>query len=453
MSTGAFGETRENAQSSVYRCTQCRGELQYDAALQGLRCLHCRHTKKIESRDGEIKKYDLQRGLQSLQSRGYGVPLRTSKCGECGALVHFGDTYTATRCAFCGSPQVLEQEAARQVVQPESLIPFRIDRQAAARAVAAWLRGMWFRPSDLMSKTRLGYLTGIYIPYWAFDARVKSDWTADAGYHYTEKETYYETNSQGESERKEREVQHTRWESASGSRTDQYEDLLVCASAGLPSELLCGMEKFETKLLRPYDPQYLVGWLAEEYSVDLKAGWKLADLRIDQGQRLRCGRDVPGDTHRHLSVKSTISNETFRHVLLPIWVSSYRYRGKIYRFLVNGQTGALAGQPPPYSVAKLALLGLCILVLLGLMLAWPFLLSPLRSVRHTSHPCVDLHFAAGQDRCTLQVAKSAHEQRLIKDKRLFPVAAGERRQDVPAAPLPMHSSSTDRDSTGRKSSG
>jgi hypothetical protein len=112
---------------------------------------------------------------------------------------------------------------------------------------------------------------------------------------------------------------------------------------------------FQTKALRPYDPQYLVGWNAEEYAVDLDDAWKLAASQIRMSQEMRCGGDVPGDTHRDLKVDTRIDGERYKHVLLPIWVSAYRYRGKVYRFLVNGQTGELVGQAPPYSVVKVAL--------------------------------------------------------------------------------------------------
>ena len=365
---------QDNATSSVHRCKHCRGETRFDAKLQRMLCLHCGQTATAGGRGDKIKLYDVDKGLAGAETLGYGLSSRTAKCGECGALVHFGAKRIANRCAFCGSPQVLELKTSRQVIKPESLIPFRIDEAGATQALAGWLHSLRFRPSDLLREARVGRLTGVYVPYWSFAAKAHSDWTAEAGYHYYETETYTETNAQGETETKTREVQRTRWEPASGSREDKEEDLLVCASAGAREQLLPLAESFETKLLVPYAPEYLVGWVAEEYSVELATAWLQAKDSIESSQHVRCSRDVPGHEQRRLSVTTVIKAPQFRHVLLPIWVSAYRYRGKIYRFLINGQTGRLSAEAPPYSVLKLSLLAAAVFIVIMALsvLVWSF---------------------------------------------------------------------------------
>ena len=40
--------------------------------------------------------------------------------------------------------------------------------------------------------------------------------------------------------------------------------------------------------------------------------------------------------------------------LLPVWMAAYRYNGKAYRFIVNGQTGKVQGERP-WSVWKITL--------------------------------------------------------------------------------------------------
>ena len=47
-----------------------------------------------------------------------------------------------------------------------------------------------------------------------------------------------------------------------------------------------------------------------------------------------------------------LSEETFKHILLPVYVSSYRYNGKEYNFFVNGETGTISGSRP-YSFWKI----------------------------------------------------------------------------------------------------
>ena len=45
-------------------------------------------------------------------------------------------------------------------------------------------------------------------------------------------------------------------------------------------------------------------------------------------------------------------------------MAAYKYRGKTYRFVVNGQTGAVKGERP-YSVIKIALAVLALAVIAG----------------------------------------------------------------------------------------
>ena len=345
-----------DSEAQEFRCPQCSGKATFDAATATVKCQYCGHTMAVEASAGaqNIVEYDLEHGLAQAAQRGYGATVRSTQCQECGATVSFSENVTSTECEFCGSSQVLEQEANRNVIRPESLVPFLVEKQAAAEKFSSWLKGLWFRPYDLKHKARVADMAGVYVPYWTFDANVASDWQAQAGYYYYETETYTETDSSGNTETKTRQVRRTRWESAWGNRADFFDDVLVCASKGLPVDLAEKLKTFDTKQLRPYEPGYLAGWRAEEYAVDLNAAWHQAVTRMEQAQERRCAGDVPGDTHRFLRVTNRFADETFKHVLLPIWISSYRYNDKVFRFLVNGQTGEVTGKAP-LSVFKIVM--------------------------------------------------------------------------------------------------
>jgi hypothetical protein len=57
-------------------------------------------------------------------------------------------------------------------------------------------------------------------------------------------------------------------------------------------------------------------------------------------------------------------------VLLPVWMSAYRFRNKTYRFLVNGQTGEVAGESPlSWQRVTFLLVGIVILVVIALLLS------------------------------------------------------------------------------------
>jgi DNA-directed RNA polymerase subunit RPC12/RpoP len=336
----------------------------FDAQAGALACPYCGARKAVETQ-GEVVEHDLLAGLAETAERGLGLATRTLRCGECGAEVMLEPTATATRCTFCGSPSVVIADAAEEPIRPESLVPFRVDREAAVAAYRGWLSRLWFRPSDLKRQAALQEIAGVYVPFWTYDCTVDSRWTAEAGFFYYTTETYTEIED-GREVTRTREVQHVRWEPAAGSRHDEYDDVLVCASRGLPTALVERLHTFDTSALAPYAPGYLAGFAAERYALDLREGFGKAQTKVETEQERRCAGDVPGDTLRGLSVDNTLSHLTFKHVLLPLWIAVYRYREAIHRFVVNGQTGEVQGTAP-WSVAKIAI---AVLVVLAALVAF-----------------------------------------------------------------------------------
>jgi hypothetical protein len=309
-----------------------------------------------------IVEYELDNGLAKDAERGYGLETRTISCQRCGAIVSLDIQLTASLCSFCHSSQVLELKDHRQVIRPESVLPFSISEEAIHDLFARWVRSLWFRPNALKRLARVSQVQGVYIPYWVFDAKVHSDWRAMAGYYYYVTESYLDRDANGRTVTKTRQVQHTRWVPASGSRLDVYDELLVCASKGLSQELASQLKTFDTSMLKPYEPAYFMGWRAEEYQITLNEGWQKAVELIEAEQTRRCSADVPGDTQTALQVANEITDERFKHVLLPIWISAYRFREKTYQFLVNGQTGEVQGKAP-WSYWKIAFMVLFVLVI------------------------------------------------------------------------------------------
>lgn len=346
-------QSPEAASGQEFPCNNCGAKLAYDAGAQAMKCPYC-GTQQAIPRKGPAgppggREIPIEEGLR-LAARGFGTPVTQVSCNDCGATVNVTPGERTAKCAFCGSHQVLAQDAPGTAIRPESLVPFKVDKAGANKRFEEWLGGLWFRPSDLKKMAKLQEMGGVYIPFWTFDAWVRSDWTADAGYHYYE--TEYTTDQEGNQVT--RQVQRTNWVPASGWRQDFHDDTLVCASRGLPPELVSNFESFDTKQLTPYSPEFLAGWRAESYAVDLMPAWGTAQQKMTEVQRALCGRDVPGDTHRGLTVHNQFSHVTFKHVLLPIWIAAYRYGGKPYQFLVNGQTGEVVGKAP-WSTAKIAL--------------------------------------------------------------------------------------------------
>ena len=353
------------ADAKRFQCDTCGAEFAFNATSGQLLCAHCGSKKPVPDSGGRVVERDLHGDLHGdLASlpRGLGTDVKVHRCQDCGANVSFPAGTTATRCTFCGSSKILDQSENTNAIRPESLVPFAIDKKAANKVFSKWLGKLWFRPGDLKKLAAVQEVNGVYVPFWTYDAEVDSSWTAERGTYFYVEEMVTEIEN-GLSVTKSKRVQQTQWEQAWGKRHDTYDDELVCASKGLPDHLSDKLATFKTAELRPYAPGYLAGWRAEEYAIDLRAAWETAKDRIESQQKDRCAKDVGGDTQRGLSVDHRFSEETYKHVLLPVWIAAYRYHNRVFRFLVNGQTGEVVGTAP-FSATKITLFVFAMILLL-----------------------------------------------------------------------------------------
>lgn len=353
-----------NGPSRARVCEHClSAQLAWDAKEGRLRCQGCGSLQeKSDSDAGIIVEHDLNDALKRRRVRGpIGQGTRLLRCETCRAEIEIPDEISATHCEFCRSPLVIPLHDTEDHNHPESLIPFAIDRASAERAFSKWLQSLWLRPRSLRTGASLRQLHGVYIPYWAFGCEVTTRWSADSGY------THYEVVSRQtpRGEEKSR-VAHTRWQPSSGSRHDRYTDHLVCASRGLASELHGDIHRFDTRGLLPYSNEYVLGFSAERYAVELREAWQQARSEIGSEQSSRCLQDIPGDTQRDVRTTHQFQAVQFKYVLLPMWIAAYEYQGKVHRFLVNGQTGEVEGTAPR-SAMKIALLVLTVVMLIALV--------------------------------------------------------------------------------------
>lgn len=349
----------------TYPCSGCGASMVFDAASQGLSCRQCGGQTPVALPRVAIEELDLEAALAAGEGKPAEPGSRCLRCTRCAAELEASGGLEARPCPFCGSALVLEDAPGDRVLAPEGVLPFRIEREKAQEAFRTWVRKRWFAPSGLRKLTRADLLRGVYVPFWTFDARADSPWNALSG-------TYYYTTEMrrgpGGRIRMQR-VRHVRWWPSSGRHAGAYDDVRVCASKGLKGSL-SGIEFFSLDAAVPYEPRCLAGWEVEACSVGLRESWSEASARIYAAEERACAAEVPGDTHMGLQVRTRLSDLGFKPVLLPVWVGAYRYGGKDFRFLVNGQTGAHEGEAPvsPWKAA-LAVLGLLALVVGGIWLS------------------------------------------------------------------------------------
>ena len=352
-----------------FPCQQCGADYRYDPAKGQLVCDHCGDVQEIAEHgpwSNSIRELDFRAAIDDLLPLQEMEDLRVTQCPNCGAEVEFDPDTHATECPFCATPVVTDTGTHRQI-KPRGVLPFILDERAAHDAMTGWLGRLWFAPNGLKEYARKGRkMQGIYVPYWTFDAQTQSAYRGQRGTVYYERRTVMR-----DGKRQTVQVAKVRWRSVSGRVARFFDDVLVLASRSLPKKFTDALEPWDLTRLEPYQPEFLAGFRAEGYQVDLDEGFREARAIMDRQIERDVKFDIGGDRQRIEGVDTQVAAVTFKHILLPVWLAAYKYRGETYRFVVNGTTGRVQGERPwsTWKIALAVVLGLIVAVIAGFILA------------------------------------------------------------------------------------
>ncbi|MWD27612.1 primosomal protein N' (replication factor Y) - superfamily II helicase [Aquicoccus sp. SCR17] len=352
------GPDADEAQSAAppprdhrFPCERCGADYRFDPQAGALVCDHCGHSRAIErgTLTPAIREQDLRQALARDPGAEEMEETRVLACPNCGAQVEFSADIHAAECPFCATPVVTDTGAHRHI-KPRGVLPFQVTEPEAHRAMDEWLGRLWFAPGGLRQFARKGRrMQGIYTPYWTFDAQTASDYSGERG------TIYYVTRTViRDGKRETRQVPRIRWHRVSGRVARFFDDVLVLASRSLPKTYTDNLLPWDLTRLEPYAPEYLAGYRAEAYQLELEEGFAEARVIMDRQIERDVKFDIGGDRQRIHRIDTALSEVTFKHVLLPVWLAAYKYRGETYRFVVNGQTGRVQGERP-WSAWKIAL--------------------------------------------------------------------------------------------------
>ena len=269
------------------------------------------------------------------------------RCQQCGAEVATDPGQLSYTCPFCDSNYVAEYSpdmTGRQL--PEFVIGFAITPDQAQQKFKQWLRdNSWYRPGDLAVAAVTDKMKGIYLPFWSFSMLAESSWRAQIGEYWYRTETYT-TMVNGKMVTRTRQVRETEWWPLAGNHHRYYSGFLVSGSKGLPQSYAERIKPFNLPALKRYEPYFLAGWFSEQYSIARDQALQLCQQEFYRREQGNVAGHLPGDTHSGLEVRTNFSDVNSDLCLLPVYVLSYKYQDKLYRFLVNGQTGKMAGDKP-----------------------------------------------------------------------------------------------------------
>lgn len=343
-----------------HACAACGAQAEWNPSKQLLVCPFCGTSAPftIDKESGALVENDLAKALRDLpdEARGWLAEKRTVQCQSCKAVSVFDPERVGQNCQFCGSPSLVDYKEIKAPIRPQGLLPFKVAESQVREQIRKWYASKWLAPGKLKSRALVDQVRGVYIPYWTFDAKAVCPWEAEAGHYYYTTETY--RDNQGRTQT--RQVRHVRWEPASGLVEHFFDDEPVPGTHGVSNLLLRQVEPFATPELVAYDTAFLSGFIVEHYQVVLLEAAQASQDAMTEKLRQMCAAQIPGDTYRNLQIHPTFSAQTFKHILVPVWLLSYLYGTRLFQVVVNGYSGRMAGQYPksPWKIAFLVLLAI-----------------------------------------------------------------------------------------------
>ncbi|MEM7677064.1 MAG: hypothetical protein AAF449_13765, partial [Myxococcota bacterium] len=335
----------------------------FSPGAQRLKCPYCDRENHIPQSIDDVRELDFESALANHDDLAK-IERISLRCGGCGAQVVLSEGLTADRCSFCDNPLVAQTQSQQQI-QPRAILPFLVPNDIAQASFERWMKSLWFAPNDLKRRAQSRTVDGVYIPFWTYDAETETYYSGKRGDYYYVNQTYT-VKENGRRVTKTRSVRKTRWRSASGVVWVHFDDVLISGSQTLPEGLIDRLSPWDLQALVPFDERYMAGFRAECYRIDLRAGFERAKRVMARRIQRACERDIGGDEQRIDNISTQHYRVTFKHILLPLWISAYRYRERTYRFVINARTAEVQGERP-YSWVKIGfavVVGVCMVVLI-----------------------------------------------------------------------------------------
>ncbi len=341
------------------KCPQCGGVMDFDPASGNLKCPFCDYEETIQREEAAPEKAQEMDfyAAEHTANCDWGVATKTVICEACGAESIYDALQTSAVCPFCGSNQVMDANDV-DTIAPGGVVPFSISDKEASEQFKQWIRHKWFCPKLAKGSAKPDKFKGIYLPYWTFDAETRTAYQGEYGIDHVRRDRNGRTQTT------------TSWHRTSGTYQEFIDDELVLASEKHDRSMLRKLEPFDTGNNKTYNPKYIAGFVAERYSIGLKDAWNFAASSIRSKLENHISQKIQAEHHadhaRNIYMNTDFSDITYKYLLLPVWISHFKYKDKVYQFMVNGQTGQVAGKTP-LSALRIVLTVLVILAIVALI--------------------------------------------------------------------------------------
>lgn len=355
-----------------YKCPNCGGPLKFNPDKQMFSCEYCMSDfeeqkiqqmyaeKEAKENQAEKKEREAQEKAKQPDNDADVEDAVVYTCPSCGAEVVTTASTAATTCFYCQNPVVLGGRLSGKF-KPDRIIPFALSKDKAIEKFLEMCKKKWFLAKGFASKKQFEKLTGVYFPYWYVDNQRQASMAAQGKKIKTWKvgrKTYTETST----------YQLLR----SGDLI--IKNVFERALKSQDREMLQSVHPFDLSEAHDFAMSYLSGFQAEKRDLEKNDVAQVVNERMTEYSKELLKDTMNGYTGIVVeSYNDRIDLESWSYTLLPVWIVTYKYNGKIYPFAINGQTGKTYGSLPT-SKGKLAILfaivtvALFIIGLLGGML-------------------------------------------------------------------------------------
>jgi len=309
------------AQADRFMCPKCGGRMAFSPDGSSLVCDFCSGHSALGGGSGTENEKDFIVAMATM--KGHGKPLQEQvfHCEGCGAEFILPPSQISVTCAYCDSPHVVKLEDAKDLLEPNSILPHTFDQKRAVRLLVDWVEGNNIKPEKQVDLPR-----GIYLPMWTFDIGGFIDYTGEV--------VEYEESSFNN--RRERKVVRI---------NDQYpvmvNDIALPASRKMSAVFMRLLPAYDLSALKEYDRRYLANWVAEVYDIPMADA--SLDARSQSFQMIK--RQMPSLLNDIKLIRASSAGmmvESFKLALLPVWMTELPFEGRSHLVLINGQSGVVA---------------------------------------------------------------------------------------------------------------
>ncbi len=310
------------------KCPTCSAMIVFNPATQTWDCTYCGSKFTLE----QMKEHNNASNVEANTVNTSNNELDMYACKNCGAEIVADKTTTATFCVYCGSTAILK-ERIDDGVFPNYIIPFKNVKEDAIKAFEKLTKWKPLAPRDFKGRKLVEKITGVYIPFWAYDLEA----AGPVEFRCTDTKTY------SDSKYEYKEVSTYR---AKRSGRFDFNKVLADASTRFSDDLMDSLEPFDYSDLTSYNHAYLSGFLAEKYDVSIEEGLARASERTNNTAVALLESTVHHDSVRVYNSQMTVSKKADYYIMLPVWMVNIKYKDKNYIFAMNGQTGKMIGNIP-----------------------------------------------------------------------------------------------------------